>query len=175
MLPLNVPNALTLLRIVLVPLLVVVLLQDTPTGDVVAALIFALASVTDFADGFIARSRGVVTTFGKAMDPVADKLLVIAALVSLVSLDRLGWWVALVVIVRELAVTVARARAPEVIPAASLGKLKTGVQVLAILLLILLDPSPFWVDGVVLAMVAATIVSGADFFLALRRSAAATA
>src|SRR3712207_7022699 len=76
------------------------------------------------------------------MDPIADKLLVIAALVSLVSLDRLAAWVAMVIITRELAVTVARAQAPDVIPAGGLGKLKTVVQVAAIFFLILLDPAP---------------------------------
>ena len=89
MFPLNVPNALTLVRILLVPVLVVALLDETPNGDLFAAIVFAVASLTDFVDGWIARSRNAVTTFGKLMDPVADKLLVVAALVALVSLDRL--------------------------------------------------------------------------------------
>src|SRR3712207_8082813 len=91
------------------------------------------------------------------MDPIADKLLVIAALLSLVSLDRLAAWVAMVIITRELAVTVARAQAPDVIPAAGLGKLKTVVQVAAIFFLILFDPAPAWVDGLVYAAVAVTV------------------
>jgi CDP-diacylglycerol---glycerol-3-phosphate 3-phosphatidyltransferase len=169
--PLNLPNVLTVLRILLVPVLVVALLEETHNGDLVAALVFAIASITDFADGWLARSRGDVTNFGKAMDPIADKLLVIAALVALVSLERLASWVAMVIIAREVAVTVARAQAAEVIPAASWGKLKTCVQVAAILLLILFDPSPMWVDAVVYVAVAVTVISGIDFFFGIRRGA----
>ena len=89
MFPLNLPNVLTVLRIMLVPVVVVALLGNTPAGDVLAAVVFALASLTDFVDGRLARSRGSITTFGKLMDPLADKLLIIAALLSLVSLGRL--------------------------------------------------------------------------------------
>jgi CDP-diacylglycerol--glycerol-3-phosphate 3-phosphatidyltransferase len=170
-LPLNVPNVLTVLRILLVPVLVVVLLRETPGGDVLAAVVFALASATDWVDGYLARARGDVTTFGKLMDPIADKLLVIAALVSLVSLDRLAAWVAMVIIARELAVTVARAQASSVIAAAGWGKVKTTVQVVAIFFLIALDPAPAWVDALVYAAVAVTVLSGIDFFFGLRRSA----
>src|ERR1700757_420324 len=108
MFPLNLPNLLTVLRIMLVPALVVALLGNTPAGDVLAAVVFAAASATDFVDGYLARSRNSVTTFGKLMDPLADKLLIVAALVSLVSLGRLPAWVAMVIIARELAVTVLR-------------------------------------------------------------------
>ena len=173
MVPLNVPNVLTLIRILLVPVLVVALLDETNNGDLLAAIVFALASATDFVDGWIARSRGSVTTFGKLMDPVADKLLVIAALVSLVSLDRLDAWVAMVIIARELAVTMTRMAASGqgvVIAAAWLGKLKTLVQVTTIFLLIAVDSSPAWLDGLVYAMVAITIISGVDYFFGLRRS-----
>ena len=173
MVPLNLPNVLTVLRILLVPVLVVALLEETRNGDLVAAVVFAVASITDFADGWLARSRGDVTNFGKMMDPIADKLLVIAALVSLVSLDRLASWVAMVIIAREVAVTVARALADEVIPAAFWGKLKTCVQIVAILLLVLFDPSPVWVDAVVYFAVAVTVISGIDFFFGIRRGAAA--
>lgn len=169
--PVNLPNALTVARILLVPVLVVALLADSDRGDVIAAIVFAVASATDFVDGWLARSRDVVTTFGKAMDPIADKLLVIAALVSLVQLERLAVWVAVVIIVRELAVTVARAQAPEVIAAAGWGKVKTVVQVAAIFFLILFDPAPVWVDVLVYAAVALTVVSGLDFFRALHRGA----
>ena len=87
--PLNLPNLLTVLRIMLVPVLVVALLGNTPEGDVLAAIVFALASLTDFVDGYLARARDSITTFGKLMDPLADKLLIMAALISLVSLHRL--------------------------------------------------------------------------------------
>ena len=127
---LNLPNFLTVLRILLVPVLVVALLgAGGEASDVLAAVVFAIASVTDAIDGWIARSREEVTTFGKLMDPVADKLLVIAALLSLVSLDRLEAWVAMVIIAREFAVTVARmqARAEGVVIAANWwGKAKTA-------------------------------------------------
>ena len=113
MFPVNVPNVLTLLRILAVPVLVVALLDETPDGDVIAAAVFALAALTDGLDGYIARRRQQVTTFGKLMDPLADKLLVIAALISLVSLDRLAAWVAMVIIARELAVTGLRSVAAE--------------------------------------------------------------
>jgi CDP-diacylglycerol---glycerol-3-phosphate 3-phosphatidyltransferase len=166
------PNALTVLRILLVPALVVALLSDAPGSDVVAALIFAAASATDWFDGWLARSRGLVSDFGKLMDPVADKLLVVGALVTLVSLDRLAAWVAVVIIARELAVTVARATAHQahgqVHAAAWLGKLKTAVQVLAILLLVLLDPAPAWVDAVVYVAVLLTVVSGIDALRTVR-------
>jgi CDP-diacylglycerol--glycerol-3-phosphate 3-phosphatidyltransferase len=168
--PVNFPNVLTVVRILLVPVLVVALLGETEHGDVLAATVFALASLTDFVDGWLARSRGSITTFGKLMDPIADKLLVIAALLSLVSLDRLAPWVAMVIIARELAVTVARAQAPQVIAAAGWGKAKTVVQVAAIFFLILLDPSPAWVDGLVYGAVAVTVLSGIDFFFGLRQA-----
>ena len=87
MVPINLPNVLTLLRILAVPVIVVALLGETPNGD-------ALAAMTDGLDGYIARRRQDVTTFGKLMDPLADKLLIVAALVSLVSLDRLAAWIA---------------------------------------------------------------------------------
>ena len=113
MFPLNLPNALTLLRILAVPVIVVALLGETPNGDALAAGVFALAAMTDGLDGYIARRRQDVTTFGKLMDPLADKLLIVAALVSLVSLNRLAAWIAMVIIAREIAVTGLRAVAVE--------------------------------------------------------------
>jgi len=170
--PLNVPNVLTLLRIVAVPVLVVVLLGAFPGGDAVAAAVFALAAISDGLDGYIARSRGSVTTFGKLMDPLADKLLIVAALVSLVSLNRLAAWVAMVIISRELAVTGLRTLAAErgvVISASWLGKLKTALQVAAVFALIIWNPSPLAVDCLVYVAVAVTVISGADYFFGLRR------
>ena len=172
MFTLNVPNALTMLRIVAVPVIVVALLGETPNGDVIAAVVFALAALTDGVDGYIARRRREETTFGTLMDPLADKLLIVAALISLVSLDRLAAWVAMVIIARELAVTGLRSLAAEkgvVIAASWLGKAKTGLQIAAILLLIGFDPSPLWVDLVLYAAVAMTLVSGADYFFGIRR------
>jgi CDP-diacylglycerol--glycerol-3-phosphate 3-phosphatidyltransferase len=170
--PLNIPNVLTLLRIVAVPVIVVALLGETPNGDALAAGVFALAAFTDGLDGYIARRRQDVTTFGKLMDPLADKLLIVAALVSLVSLGRLAAWVAMVIIARELAVTGLRAVAVEqgvVISASWLGKLKTALQIAAVFALIIWNPSPVAVDLLVYVAVAATVISGADYFFGLRR------
>jgi CDP-diacylglycerol---glycerol-3-phosphate 3-phosphatidyltransferase len=173
MFPLNLPNLLTVVRILLVPVLVVALTVETPGGSAIAAAVFAIAAVTDGLDGYIARSRQMVTTFGKVMDPVADKLLIAAALISLVSLDRLQPWVAMVIIAREFAVSGLRIAAGQqgiVIPASLLGKLKTIVQVGAVLALIAAnDPDAAWVQVLVYAMVLVTIASGADYFLNFRR------
>jgi len=172
MFPLNLPNALTLLRILAVPVVVVALLGETPNGDALAAGVFALAALTDGLDGYIARSRDSITTFGKLMDPIADKLLIAAALVSLVSLDRLAAWVAMVIIAREFAVTVMRAIAVErgiVISASWLGKLKTVLQIAAVFALIAANPAPTWVDVLVYVAVAVTLISGADYFFDVRR------
>ena len=172
MFPLNLPNALTLVRILLVPVLVVALTVETPGGSTIAAVVFALAALTDGLDGYIARQRHSVTTFGKVMDPVADKLLIAAALVALVSLDRLQPWVAMVIIAREFAVSGLRIAAGQqgvVIPASSLGKAKTIVQVAAVLALIAVDYHTAWVQALVYVMVAITVASGADYFLNFRR------
>ena len=172
MFPLNLPNVLTVVRILAVPVVVVALLDETPNGDALAAAVFALAALTDGLDGYIARWRDTVTTFGKLMDPLADKLLIVAALVSLVSLGRLAAWVAMVIIAREVAVTGLRAVAAEqgvVISASWLGKVKTALQVAAVFALILWESSPLGVDLLVYAAVAATVISGADYFLGLRR------
>ena len=172
MFPLNLPNALTLLRILAVPVVVVALLGETPNGDALAAGVFALAALTDGLDGYFARSRDAVTTFGKLMDPLADKLLIIGALVSLVSLDRLQAWVAMVIIAREVAVTILRTIAAErgiIIAASWLGKLKTVLQIAAIIALIATNPAPLGVDILVYAALAATVISGADYFFGLRR------
>ncbi|HET8672297.1 MAG TPA: CDP-diacylglycerol--glycerol-3-phosphate 3-phosphatidyltransferase [Thermoleophilaceae bacterium] len=173
MFPLNVPNVLTLVRILLVPVLVVALLVNTRHGSTVAAIVFALAAFTDGLDGYIARSRRSITTFGKVMDPVADKLLIAAALISLVSLNRVEAWVAMVIIAREFAVSGLRIAAGQqgvVIPASLLGKLKTIVQVAAVLALIAVnDTGVAWVQVLLYAAVVITVVSGADYFLNVRR------
>ncbi|HET9369360.1 MAG TPA: CDP-diacylglycerol--glycerol-3-phosphate 3-phosphatidyltransferase [Vicinamibacterales bacterium] len=143
----NLPNALTLGRIFLVPLLVVVLLTNSKdwhilgfSKELVGALIFGLASITDWLDGFLARRRGQVTPFGQWMDPLADKLLVTAALISLVQMDLAPAWMVAVILGREYAVTVLRSIAHArgyAMPASPLGKIKLVAQVVAILVLIL--------------------------------------
>jgi CDP-diacylglycerol--glycerol-3-phosphate 3-phosphatidyltransferase len=173
MFPLNIPNGLTLVRILLVPVLIVALTGEVSGGSTLAAIVFAVAALTDGLDGYIARTRQSVTTFGKVMDPVADKLMVAAALISLVSLEKLAPWVAMVVIAREFAVSGLRIAAGQrgvVIPASGLGKLKTIVQVAAVLALIAApDTHDAWVQALVYAMVLITLVSGADYFLNFRR------
>jgi CDP-diacylglycerol--glycerol-3-phosphate 3-phosphatidyltransferase len=175
MVPLNVPNVLTVIRILLVPVLVVALLEKTNGGDLLAAIVFAVASLTDAIDGYLARSRNWVTTFGKLMDPIADKLLIVAALIALVSLNRLEAWVAMVIIAREFAVTVLRVAVGTqqgiVISANTFGKLKTGSQVLMVMLLIAVGsgPRPAWLYVIVYLTVVVTVLSGADYFFGLRR------
>jgi CDP-diacylglycerol--glycerol-3-phosphate 3-phosphatidyltransferase len=173
MFELTVPNVLTVLRILLVPVLATALLSAGPSGDLLAAIVFCLASLTDALDGWIARRHRSITTFGKLMDPLADKLLITAALVSLVSLDRLAAWVAMVIIAREFAVTGLRLIAMEqgghVSPANWWGKVKTVAQMAMVLALIVGDGSALWVDALVYATVAITVLSGADYFFGLRR------
>lgn len=173
MFTLNTPNLLTIFRILLVPVVVVALTEGIPNGDAIAAAVFVLAALTDGLDGYIARSRRSVTTFGKVMDPVADKLLIAAALLALVSLDRVSAWVAMVIIAREFAVSGLRIAAGQqgvVIPASALGKLKTAVQLAAVLALIAApNPDHAWVLVLVYAMVVVTAASGADYFMNFRR------
>src|SRR3954452_11030964 len=173
MFPLNVPNVLTLLRILLVPVLVVALLEATPNGSAVAAIVFALAAITDGLDGYIARAQRSITNFGKVMDPIADKLLIAAALITLVSLDRVAAWIAMVIIAREFAVSGLRVAAGQqgvVIPASPLGKLKTLFQVGAIFAVIATaDHGAWWAQVLLYLAVVVTVVSGADYFLNFRR------
>ena len=171
MFELNLPNVLTVLRILLVPVLVAALLSEAGGGDLLAAAVFAVASTTDALDGWIARRRKSESTFGKLMDPLADKLLVVAALVSLVSLDRLSGWVAMVIIAREFAVTGLRQLAMEeghVIPASAWGKVKTVAQIAMVMALIAVDEPTVAVDVLVYATVVVTVVSGADYFFNFR-------
>ena len=155
------------------PVLVVALGTEAEGGSLLAAAVFVVAAATDGLDGYIARSRQSITNFGKVMDPVADKLLIAAALLTLVSLDRVDAWVAMIVIAREFAVSGLRIAAGQqgvVIPASGLGKVKTMVQSAAVLALIAVpDPGVLWVQLLVYAMVLTTIVSGADYFLNFRR------
>ena len=136
----NLPNFLTLVRICLIPVFVVVFLAPTPNRSLVAAVIFTVAAVTDLLDGYIARRTGQVTKLGKLLDPIADKLLVLSALILLVNIDRVSALVALLIIARELAVTGVRAIAAGerlIIAAETTGKYKMALQVVAIVLLIL--------------------------------------
>jgi CDP-diacylglycerol--glycerol-3-phosphate 3-phosphatidyltransferase len=139
---LNLPNFITLTRILLIPVFVVLFATPTPDRSLSAALIFIVAAFTDLLDGYLARRNGQVTTLGKLLDPIADKLLVLSALILLVNVDRVSALVAIVIIAREVAVTGIRAIAAGegmVIAAETTGKYKMALQVVAIVLLILED------------------------------------
>jgi CDP-diacylglycerol---glycerol-3-phosphate 3-phosphatidyltransferase len=161
----NIANWLTVVRVVLVPVVVAGLLAGGIGWRLVALAAFGLASLTDLLDGKLARSRGLVTNFGKIADPVADKALTGAALICLSALGDLSWWVTAVIMVREVGVTVLRFWVIRygVIAASPGGKLKTVLQILAICLYVL----P-WGNGIVRevvmgAAVAATVVTGLDY------------
>ena len=171
--PLNLPNVLTLGRIALVPLMVMLLLRDDAGPIPAAAAVFAVAALTDAADGHIARSCDMVTTFGRIADPLADKLLVGTALASLVLIDRLALWIALVIGAREAGVALLRwhaGRQGVVLHVSSLGKAKTGLQMTSIMILMLVaDAGAPWVTAVLMAVVALTVVSGLQYVLAFAR------
>jgi len=161
----NLANALTVVRLALVPVVVICLLAGGPVWRVVAFIAFIVASVTDLLDGRLARSRGLVTDFGKIADPIADKALTGAALVTMSFLGWLAWWVTCVILAREIAVTALRFWVIRrgVIAASRGGKLKTLLQVLAISLYMLPGP-PQWLREVVMAAaVVVTLVTGADY------------
>jgi CDP-diacylglycerol--glycerol-3-phosphate 3-phosphatidyltransferase len=174
----NLPNLLTLSRIFLVPLLVVVLLTKSEGRDMfgvsrelIGAGIFGLASLTDWLDGYLARSRQQVTPLGQLMDPLADKLLITAAFVSLVQMDLAPAWMVAIILGREFAVTLLRSIAHSngvMIAASPLGKFKMVSQVVAILLLILGHEhlQQFFVLGKVALWVAvvAAVASGVDYY-----------
>src|SRR3954449_11207222 len=159
--PLNLPNVLTLSRIAMVPLLLVLLLGDDAGPIPAAAAVFGVAALTDAADGHIARSRDMVTTFGRIADPLADKLLVGTALASLVLIDRLALWIALVIGAREAGVALLRwhaGRQGVVLHVSSLGKVKTCLQMSMLVTLMLVpDPDAAWVTALLMVVVAFTI------------------
>jgi CDP-diacylglycerol---glycerol-3-phosphate 3-phosphatidyltransferase len=184
----NLPNSICLFRILMVPVFMVFALADVPAGDLVALVVFVLASVSDFVDGYLARRWHQTTVLGAFLDPLADKLLVIAALVCLVELNgptgapRLSAWVAMVVIARELAVSGLRMVAAVenvVIAASKWGKVKTFSQMFTLAALII-SPRLFhweWTWGghhvtwyFVVVMLALTVISGLDYFVKAWRS-----
>ncbi|KAA0255720.1 MAG: CDP-diacylglycerol--glycerol-3-phosphate 3-phosphatidyltransferase [Acidobacteria bacterium] len=170
---LNVPNALTLLRIFLVPLIVVLLLTRMPAREYVALGVFLLAALTDWLDGFWARKYKRVTTLGALLDPIADKLLVSATLISLVDLQEADAWAVCIIVGREFAVSGLRSIASVhgiVISASNLGKWKMAAQVTGISLMILgarLDDIGLWRKtgrAALYVMTAMALVSGVDYF-----------
>ena len=173
---LNLPNAITVVRILLAPVFIWMLLADDGADGGLrwaAAALFVLAIATDGIDGAIARKHGLVTELGKLLDPIADKILTGGALVALSILGELPWWVTIVVLVRELGITVHRMiiATDHVVAAAWMGKLKTVAQAVAISialapLYLVVGDWIFWVNGVLMGIaVLLTIASGLDYVL----------
>ena len=184
----NLANKLTLIRIFLVPVFLIFFAAGIPYGTFLATLVFIIASLTDKLDGYIARSRNQITNFGKFMDPLADKLLVTSALISLVELQMVPGWAAIVIIAREFAVSGLRsisASEGKVIAASVWGKIKTVFQIIAIIVLLievniessayltkLVDNNIFfnwfftYIPHLVMAIaVIITVISGIDYFM----------
>lgn len=146
----HLPNVLTLFRIAVIPPLVIVLLSPSKAAGQIATLIFAIASITDWLDGYLARRLEIVTILGKFLDPIADKLMVMAALIMIIPFGRVPAWMVLVILGREIIITGLRGIASQdgiVIAASRLGKYKTIFQIVAILGL-LLHYDYYWFFGV---------------------------
>ncbi|GAA4591711.1 CDP-diacylglycerol--glycerol-3-phosphate 3-phosphatidyltransferase [Actinoplanes octamycinicus] len=177
----NAANALTVLRLILVPVFLAMVVASQMTDHdwrIGACVAFCVASATDFVDGWIARRWHLVTSFGKIADPIADKALTGTALVLLSAYDQLPWWITVVILAREWGITALRFWVIRygVIPASRGGKLKTGLQTLAIAWYLWPVPEPFDVIGtwVMYAALIVTVVTGVDYVieaLRLRRAA----
>jgi len=178
----NLANLLTLLRLLLVPIFLLALFADGGhqiAGRILAFVIFAIACITDRFDGLLARNYGMATEFGAFVDPIADKALIGSALIGLSMLGELPWWVTVVIMTREVAVTVLRLAVIRrgVIPASWGGKLKTLVQAVAIGLFVLPLSGPFLVVASVLmgAAILLTVVTGIDYVVSTVREVRRTA
>jgi CDP-diacylglycerol--glycerol-3-phosphate 3-phosphatidyltransferase len=170
------PNMLTLFRVAAVPLIVILLMFPSRICTSIAALIFTAAAITDFLDGFFARQRGLVSNFGKVMDPVADKVLVSTCFIMLTSLGWIPAWIVCIIIGREIAVTGLRSIIADNgrdVSASGLGKYKTGFQIAAIIPL-LIHFQYFTIDFHAIGMIflwaalILTLWSGADYFIRSR-------
>jgi CDP-diacylglycerol--glycerol-3-phosphate 3-phosphatidyltransferase len=171
------PNTLTLFRIAAVPAIVILMMFPNRVCTFVAAILFSAAAITDYLDGYVARTRGLVSNLGKVMDPVADKLLVSSAFIMLTAIGWVPAWVVCIIIGREIAVTGLRsiiAENKEDVSASNLGKYKTGFQIAAAIPLLIhypfwgLKPEPignFFLWGALIF----TIWSGADYFIKFRK------
>jgi len=172
----NLPNALTLVRLACVPIVgVLVVGADDAPARWVAALVFVVASVTDFVDGALARSRQQVTAIGTLLDPIVDKALIGVALIALSAIGEVAWWVTIVIMVREIGVTALRLSVVRttVIPASRGGKAKTIAQIVAItMLLVPLTQFAPWVIAAQIALWIAlilTVVTGVDYLVKVMR------
>jgi CDP-diacylglycerol---glycerol-3-phosphate 3-phosphatidyltransferase len=175
----NLPNILTLSRIVLAVVLIFLLEERSSAGNILAAVVFAIASLTDFYDGHLAKKMGLVSDFGKIMDPIADKILILSTFGVLADIGMIAWWMFIVIAVREVLVTASRLvamRQGQVLAAERAGKVKTVVQIIAILAILLYlvaarhfepDIQRLWLrinDMLVIWAVIMTIYSGMDYF-----------
>jgi CDP-diacylglycerol--glycerol-3-phosphate 3-phosphatidyltransferase len=173
----SLPTKITLLRILLVPFLLAFLIAPSRVNALVAALIFGAAALTDWLDGHLARSTHQITTLGKLLDPIADKILLAAGLIPLVGLERVPAWMAAIMLIREFAVSGLReiaAAEQVIIPASPMAKAKTFLQILAILFLILhyqTWPLTFHTMGLALLTLSLilSVVSGVDYYQKCRR------
>lgn len=162
----NTPNKLTTLRMLLVPFFIVAFYFETETKHqalIIATVIFVIASITDFLDGYLARKYNLVTDFGKFMDPLADKILVAAALICLVEVGKIPAWMVVLIISREYAISILRAIAAasgKVLAASKGGKLKTATQMIAIIMLMLNIPYGNYVMYVAVIL---TFYSGIEY------------
>lgn len=164
----NLPNKLSLVRVAMIPFCVGLMYLGSTVGDILALIVFCAAAFTDFLDGHIARSKNLVTNFGKFVDPVADKLLVLSVLVMLVSQGKVAAWMVITVLARELAVDGLRLIICEqgrVIAASNLGKIKTVSQIICIILWMTAGVLPLWLCEIASWwMVIITLWSGIDYF-----------
>ena len=170
----NLPNKLSMLRILMIPVFVILALMNAPAAQYAAVGVFVLASITDALDGHIARKNGLVTNFGKFIDPIADKLLVMSALIVLVERGRMPGWVCIVMLAREFAISGFRLVAAEtgkVIAAGILGKIKTVTQMIAVIALLLtaidgvFAPLGTFADVAMYVSAFMTVWSGADYIV----------
>ncbi|MFQ5441511.1 MAG: CDP-diacylglycerol--glycerol-3-phosphate 3-phosphatidyltransferase [Thermodesulfobacteriota bacterium] len=174
----NLPNTLSIVRIAAVPVVIVLLISPGRRLSVIAALFFVLVCITDWLDGYFARSRGDVTSFGKFLDPLADKLLINTSFIMLIPLGRVPAWVVALIVAREIAVTGLRAVATHtgvVIAAGSLGKYKTVIQIVCLVALLLHYSwlgINFHMVGILFLVPAfiLTILSGVDYFVKFFKS-----
>ena len=165
----NLPNKLTMLRIIMIPFFVFFLLSEIPNKDIIALVIFCAASLTDLADGKIARKYNLVTDFGKFMDPLADKLLVCSALICLVDLGRIPSWIVVIIVAREFAISGFRLIAADngiVIAASYWGKFKTTFQMIMIILMIInIEKLAILTNLMMWVALALTIISLCDYIM----------
>lgn len=185
----NLPNALTMSRFVWTIIFIYLLGRNSLSATVMAAVVFTIAALTDLLDGYVAKKKGLITDFGKIMDPVADKFLILAAFIMFVQMGVLEAWMVILIFVREVAVTVSRIgrlRRGQVIAAEKAGKIKTTFQILSVSIVLIFlileksDMSQDWsqsvenrwgllINSMMFATVLLTVNSGVSYFLNLRK------